>query len=123
MSKTFTITDLSREFGLTPRSIRHYEDEGLLSPTRNGQQRVFTQRDRVRLQLIQRGKSVGFSLAEIKEILDLYDLPHGEELQAQVLKEKISDRRQQLIQQQKDLEHMFEELDVIENRILPSMNK
>ena len=123
MSKTYTITDLSREFGITPRSIRHYEDESLLSPTRNGQQRVFTQRDRVRLQLIQRGKSVGFSLAEIKEILDLYDLPHGEELQAQVLKEKITDRRRQLQQQQKDLEHMFEELDVIENRILPSMNK
>ncbi len=121
MSKTFTITDLAREFGITPRSIRHYEDESLLSPTRNGQQRVFTQRDRVRLQLIQRGKSVGFSLAEIKEILDLYDLPHGEALQAQVLKEKIADRRQQLKQQQKDLEHMFEELDVIENRILPSM--
>jgi DNA-binding transcriptional MerR regulator len=123
MSKIFTITDLAREFGITPRSIRHYEDEGLLSPTRNGQQRVFTQRDRVRLQLIQRGKSVGFSLAEIKEILDLYDLPHGEELQAQVLKEKIADRRTQLHQQQKDLEHMLEELDVIENRILPSMNQ
>ncbi len=123
MSKIFTITDLAREFGITPRSIRHYEDEGLLSPTRNGQQRVFTQRDRVRLQLIQRGKSVGFSLAEIKEILDLYDLPHGEELQAQVLKEKIADRRVQLHQQQKDLEHMLEELDVIENRILPSMNE
>lgn len=119
-SKNYTITELAREFDLTPRSIRHYEDEGLLYPARNGQQRVFTARDRVRLALIQRGKSVGFSLAEIKEILDLYDLPHGEELQAKVLREKIQHRRDQLKQQLADIGHMLDELDVIESKIQPS---
>ena len=118
-NKIYSISDLAREFDLTPRSIRHYEDEGLLCPSRNGQQRVFTQRDRVRLQLIQRGKSVGFSLAEIKEIIDLYDLPHGEELQAQVLRSKINDRRLQLHQQQADIEHMLQELNEIEAKVRP----
>ncbi|HEX4909720.1 MAG TPA: MerR family DNA-binding transcriptional regulator [Permianibacter sp.] len=117
MNQTFSITDLAREFDVTPRSLRHYEDEGLLSPQRAGQQRIYSNRDRVRVALILRGKSVGFSLAEIREIIDLYDLPQGEELQAQVLRAKLSRRRAQLQQQKADIDHMLAELDAIENRI------
>lgn len=120
-AQTYSITELAREFELTPRSIRHYEDEGLLAPSRNGQQRVFTHRDRIRLALIQRGKSVGFSLADIKEILDLYDA-RGESLQAQVLREKIKVRRDQLRQQQADIAHMLEELNIIEARLTSEQN-
>lgn len=117
MNQTFSITDLAREFDVTPRSLRHYEDEGLLSPQRTGQQRIYSNRDRVRVALILRGKSVGFSLAEIREIIDLYDLPQGEELQAQVLRAKLARRRAQLQQQKADIDHMLAELDAIENRI------
>jgi DNA-binding transcriptional MerR regulator len=72
--RTYTISELAREFGLTARAIRFYEDTGLLTPARRGQARVFSHRDRVRLSFVVRGKRVGFSLADIKEMLDLYDL-------------------------------------------------
>jgi DNA-binding transcriptional MerR regulator len=75
--ETFTITDLAAEFGVTPRAIRFYEGEGLIEPARQGQNRVYSRRDRARLAWILRGKNVGFSLAEIKEILDLYDAGDG----------------------------------------------
>ena len=71
--RTFTIRQLCREFAVTPRALRFYEDKGLLSPTRNGMNRVYSPRDRARLLLILRGKRVGFSLSEIREMLDLYD--------------------------------------------------
>jgi DNA-binding transcriptional MerR regulator len=70
--RTYTISQLAREFGVTPRALRFYEDKGLLTPRRNGQNRVFSYQDRARLMLIVRGKKVGFSLIEIKEMLDLY---------------------------------------------------
>lgn len=117
MKQTFTISDLAKEFDVTPRSLRHYEDEGLLSPERSGQQRVYSMRDRVRVALIIRGKNIGFSLAEIREIIDLYDLPHGEELQAQVLRAKISRRRNSLLEQKMNIDHMLKELDAIDSRI------
>lgn len=123
MKSTYTITDLSREFDVTPRSLRHYEDEGLIEPQRNGTARVYSNRDRVRLMLILRGKSIGFSLAEIKEIIDLYDLPQGAELQTQVLRAKISRRRAKLQQQQTDIEHMLHELDNIEAKLDASSAK
>ncbi len=71
--ESFTISELASEFGLTARTIRFYEDEGLLSPGRSGMNRVYSRRDRARLELICRGKRLGFSLAEVKEFLDLYD--------------------------------------------------
>ena len=73
-SKTFTIGELSREFGVTPRALRFYEDKELLAPIREGQRRLFTPRDRARLKLILRGKRFGFSLDEMRELLDLYDV-------------------------------------------------
>ncbi|QGX41608.1 MerR family transcriptional regulator [Permianibacter aggregans] len=117
MKQTFSISDLAREFDVTPRSLRHYEDEGLLSPERQGQQRIYSVRDRVRLALIIRGKNIGFSLAEIREIIDLYDLPHGEELQAQVLRAKIARRRASLLEQRSNIDHMLQELEAIDSRI------
>ena len=72
-AESFTISELSAEFGLTPRTIRFYEDEGLVSPGRSGMNRVYSRRDRARLELICRGKRLGFSLAEVKEFLDLYN--------------------------------------------------
>ena len=72
-AESFTISELSAEFGLTPRTIRFYEDEGLISPGRSGMNRVYSRRDRARLELICRGKRLGFSLAEVKEFLDLYN--------------------------------------------------
>ena len=75
---SFSISDLAREFGVTTRAIRFYEDEGLLSPSRSGRQRVYTSRDHVRLKLIVRGKRLGFSLSEVREIIEMYDLDSGE---------------------------------------------
>ena len=72
-TESFTISELAAEFGLTPRTIRFYEDEGLISPGRSGMNRVYSRRDRARLELICRGKRLGFSLAEVKEFLDLYN--------------------------------------------------
>jgi len=73
IADTFTISELAAEFGLTPRTIRFYEDEGLVSPGRSGMNRVYSRRDRARLELICRGKRLGFSLADVKEFLDLYN--------------------------------------------------
>ena len=79
---TYTIGELAREFGVTARALRFYEDKGLLDPARDGQNRVYSARDRARLQLIVRGKRVGFSLVEIRQMLDLYDL--GDNQRAQI---------------------------------------
>ena len=76
-SHGYGIADLAREFDVTTRTLRFYEDEGLIAPARKGQRRIFSQRDRVRLKLILRGKRLGFSLGEIREIIDLYDAPPG----------------------------------------------
>jgi DNA-binding transcriptional MerR regulator len=78
MGTHFSITDLAREFAVTNRAIRFYEDEGLISPDRDGQRRVYNQRDRIRLMLILRGRRLGFSLKEIREIIDLYDADPNE---------------------------------------------
>ena len=83
MADLFTIGELSAAFALSPRAIRFYEDQGLLSPERVGTQRVYTRRDRARLQLILRGKRLGFSLADIREFLDLYDADSGNRRQMQ----------------------------------------
>ena len=115
--KTYSITELSKEFEITPRSIRHYEQEQLISPQRSGSQRIYTKGDKVRLQLILRGKRIGFSLAEIREIITMYDSPSGEQKQTKLLLNKIEQRRAALNQQQKDIETMLEELNRLEERL------
>ena len=116
MTTTYTITDLSKEFGVTTRTIRHYEDEGLLSPRREGTNRLFANRDRVRLKLALRGKRLGFSLAEIRELFDLYDLAHDEKRQLQEFLTKLEKRRAMIEQQREDMEVMLNELAFFENQ-------
>jgi len=117
IEKTYSITELSKEFDITPRSIRHYEQEQLISPQRQGSQRIYNKGDRVRLQLILRGKRIGFSLAEIREIIKMYDSPSGEKKQTQLLLSKIEERREALSQQQKDIKTMLTELEQLEKRL------
>ena len=116
MKVSYTITDLAKEFAVTTRTIRHYEDEGLISPGREGTNRLFTVRDRVRLKLALRGKRLGFSLAEIRELFDLYDLAHDEKRQLQEFLTKLEKRRAMIEQQREDMEVMLNELTFFENQ-------
>lgn len=116
MSATFTISELAREFGVTTRTIRFYEDEGLLSPMREGINRVFSQRDRVRLKLALRGKRLGFSLAEIRELFELYDISRDEHKQLEEFLAKLERRRALLEQQREDIEVMLNEIDFFANQ-------
>ncbi len=116
MGNSYSIGDLSREFGVTTRTIRFYEDQGLLSPNRNGQNRIYLARDRVRLKLILRGKRLGFSLKEINKLIELYDAPEGEAGQLRSFIEKIRARRTELLAQKDDIEHVLDELDSLEQR-------
>ena len=117
----FSISELAQEFDVTTRAIRFYEDEGLLEPHRQGRQRVYSSRDRVRLKLILRGKRLGFSLSEIGDIIDMYDSEPGEVGQLQYFIEKISVRRKTLKQQRDDIEVTLKELDNIEKQCRKSM--
>jgi DNA-binding transcriptional MerR regulator len=110
---TFSISDLASEFALTPRAIRFYEDHGLLTPTRRGSRRIYSQRDRVRLKLVLRGKRLGMSLTEIAEILDLYDLDKSERSQLAKFLEVLSSRRSMLEQQREDIDVVLAEIDGI----------
>lgn len=114
---TYTISELAKEFKITPRSIRHYEDESLITPQRVGSQRIYHKGDRVRLQLILRGKRIGFSLSEIREIINMYDSNTGEQKQTELLLKKIAQRRIALYQQQQDIKTMLAELDQLEQKL------
>lgn len=116
-SRTYSISDLAREFDVTTRTIRFYEDEGLLTPERRGQTRIYSPRDRVLLKLILRGKRLGFSLAECRELFDLYDPAHGNQAQYQLMLGKLAERRRALEQQLRDIKLMQIELDTAEARI------
>ena len=107
---TFTIGDLAREFGITLRTLRFYEDRGLLCPKRHGMSRIYNRRDRARLKLALMGKKVGFSLVEIKEMLDLYDLKDGKATQLRVSLERFESQVGVLKQQKQDIEQAIEEL-------------
>ena len=111
MSTTFGISDLAREFDVTTRTIRFYEDRGLITPAREGQRRIYSARDRVRLKLIMRGKRLGFSLDEIRRMIDLYDEDPSEVRQLRLFLEKINERQQVLSLQQEDIAVILEELD------------
>ncbi len=116
MTTTYTITELATEFDVTTRTIRHYEDEGLLTPRREGTNRLFSSRDRVRLKLALRGKRLGFSLAEIRELFNLYDMARDEKQQMQEFIAKLERRREMLEQQREDIEVMLNEIMFFENQ-------
>ena len=115
-STTWTISQLAEEYGVTLRTLRHYEELGLLAPQRVGATRVYHQRDRIRLELILRGKRLGFSLPEIRTIVNMYDEPPGEAGQLQYLLDQIQVRRDELAQLRRDIEHTAEELERVEAR-------
>ena len=106
----FTITDLTREFGVTARALRFYEDEGLIAPRRDGLTRIYSKRDRARLAWILRAKNVGFSLAEIRELIDLYDLGDGRREQRRVTVERCRSKIEKLRVQRADLDSSIKEL-------------
>jgi DNA-binding transcriptional MerR regulator len=107
---TFSIGDLAGEFGVTTRTIRFYEEKGLLQPRREGTRRIYSPADRTRLRLILRGKRLGLSLDESAEIIRLYGSPGNNRRQLELLVEKIQQRREALRRQQRDLEAMLKEL-------------
>ncbi len=115
LNDTYSIAALAREFDLTTRAIRFYEDEGLLAPRRRGQTRIYGGRDRTRLKLILRGKRLGFSLLEIAEMIGLYDAPPGEAGQLKLFLDKIGERRRVLEQQREDIKITLAELDAAED--------
>jgi DNA-binding transcriptional MerR regulator len=101
--RTYSISELSREFAVTPRALRFYEDKGLLAPKREGMARIYSARERGRLQIILRGKRLGFPLSDIKEIIDLYDLNDGEKTQMTVALKKFKKRLDDLKAQKEDI--------------------
>jgi DNA-binding transcriptional MerR regulator len=114
----YTITDLAREFNVTTRTIRFYEDQGLLTPVREGRKRVYGNRDRTRLKLILRGKRLGFTLGETRELFDLFDTAQGEEKQLRRFIKILVERRALLKQQQRDIEAVLHEINTAENECL-----
>ena len=112
----YSISDLAQEFNLTTRAIRFYEDEGLLQPGRSGRRRVYSARDRVRMKLILRGKRLGFSLSDVRDIIEMYDLDAGETGQLRYFLDQIQERREALEQQRSDIDLTLRELDEIESQ-------
>ena len=115
-NRTFTITELAQEFDVTARAIRFYEDVGLLEPARAGRNRVYTHRDRTRLKLTLRGKRLGLSLQEIKELVTMYDSPSDAAPQLQAFLKVLADHRLALEQQREDLEITLAEIAQHEQR-------
>lgn len=111
---TYTISQLAREFALTTRAIRFYEDSGLIAPARAGRARVYGERERVRIKLILRGKRLGLALSEIGELLDLYEVRRNERAQLAAFLELLAERRRRLLQQREDIEIVLSEIDGIE---------
>ena len=111
---SYSISDLAREFALTTRAIRFYEDCGLVTPRRNGRARVYGERERVRIKLILRGKRLGLALAEIRELLDLYEVAHNERAQLSKFLTLLGERRARLLQQKEDIDAVLAEIDGIE---------
>jgi DNA-binding transcriptional MerR regulator len=106
----FTIRDLTKEFAVSARTLRFYEEKGLLDPRRNGEQRLYGRRDRARLRYVLMGKSVGFSLEEVREMLDLYDLGDGQRTQLHVALAKFQERVVRLERQRADVDRAIAEL-------------
>lgn len=114
--QTFTIGELAKEFDITPRSIRFYEEQGLITPSRTGQNRIYNNKDRVRLKLILRGKRLGFSLAEVNNLFELYDTNPDSAIQLETMLSMTDQKRAVLRQQLEDIQMLMGELDEVEAR-------
>lgn len=120
---TYTISELADEFNITTRAIRYYEDQGLLSTQRRGNRRIYTRRDRVRLSLILRGKRLGFSLNETRELFDLYDNAPTEDAQMSQFMNLLAQRRALLQQQMQDIRAILGEIEAAEADCMRSMSR
>lgn len=114
MREYYTITELTREFGVSTRTLRFYEDEGLIQPVRRGRTRLFRPSDRHLVRQIMRGKRLGFSIAEIREIIKMYREPPGEAGQLKTIITTIEEKRSELRQKRRDIEETLSELDQAE---------
>ena len=112
--KTHTISELAQEFGVTTRTIRFYEEKGLISPLRQGQKRLYSNSDRVRIKLILRGKRIGMTLQECVDFIDMYDPEHNNAEQLRSLIDSVKRRRESLLQQKKDIDDMLAGLDEVQ---------
>ena len=112
--KTYTISELAKEFGITTRTIRFYEEKGMVTPLREGQKRLYTPADRVRIKLILRGKRIGMTLQESVEFIDMYKPGHNNSEQLHSLIDNVKSRRQQLLQRRRDLDEMLGGLDEVQ---------
>jgi DNA-binding transcriptional MerR regulator len=112
--RTYSISDLAHEFALTTRAIRFYEDQRMIAPERRGTARVYRERERVRLKLILRGKRLGFSLTEIRELLDLYEVARNERAQLSKFVDMLGERRARLLQQKEDIDAVLAEIEGVE---------
>lgn len=119
---TYSISELAHEFDVTPRTIRYYEDEGLLTPLREGQTRIYSHRDKIRLKLTLRGKRLGFSLAETRELFDMYDTDKSSKNQLNSMIRLIENKRSALHQQLEDIQMVMAELEAAEQRCVNSLN-
>jgi len=119
----FSISDLAREFDVTPRAIRFYEDQGLLAPRRDGQRRIYTPRDRTRLKLTLRGKRLGLSLSEIRELIDMYEPGRDERPQLERFLGVLETHKASLLQQRADLEAQLSELQAFERRVKKQLKR
>lgn len=118
MNKYFSITELTREFGVSTRTLRFYEDEGLIQPERRGRTRLYRTADRHLIQEILRGRRIGFTIAEIREIIQVYKEPPGESGQLKLLMKKVDEKRSDLRQKRKDIDDTLTELDAVEEACL-----
>lgn len=114
MQRLYTISQLTQEFDITTRTLRFYETQGLLAPQRRGRQRLYSPADRTRLKLILRGKRLGFTLAEISEIIEMYGKAPGEPGQLRLLMAKIEARRKELLEKRIDIDLTLSDLDEVE---------
>ena len=121
MNRSYSISDLANEFDVTPRTLRFYEEKGLLEPSRSGQNRRYSGADRTRLILVLRGKTLGLSLQESAELIGMYDPSSNNKAQLSRLIEKIQARKTQLVAQKLELEQMIDDLDAWEQRSRKSM--
>ncbi len=119
----YSISELSREFDITPRAIRFYEDQGLISPRREGQRRVYTPRDRTRLKLTLRGKRLGLSLSEIRELIDMYEPGRDARAQLERFLAVLESHRATLLQQRADIEAQLSEIQTFEKRVRKQLKR